>query len=200
MISCLIPAYNEEKYIKNTIESLKNTNLIDEIIVIDDASTDKTFEIIKKIKGIKIIKNYKNLGKTKCILRGLKSSSGNTILLVDADLQGLNYFDLSNLIKPVENNELDITIAYGIPFVLKKFSGLRCLKREIFNLLNERKLKTANYGLEKIINKAIKKHNLKFKYIKMQKIRNIHKIKKYGLIKGLKLTIKMYLEIIINLF
>jgi glycosyltransferase involved in cell wall biosynthesis len=204
MITCLIPAYNEEKNIENTIKSIINTNIFDEIIVIDDDSKDKTNLLIKNFikdnKNIKLIKNKYNLGKTKSILKGLKYSKGELIVLIDADLRGLNKENLEKLISPVRNNELDITIGSNIPFVLKRFSGLRCLKREVFDLLDKNKLKNSRYNLEEIINEAIKKFNLRAKYVKLNGVKNIHKIKKYGLINGIKLTLQMYFEILKNFF
>ncbi|GIW66856.1 MAG: hypothetical protein KatS3mg095_0754 [Candidatus Parcubacteria bacterium] len=196
MVSCIIPAYNEEKYIKNTIESIKNSGLVDEIIVIDDGSTDNTNKIVQKLNYVKIITNKKNLGKAQSILRGVKLSMGNIILICDADLQGINFDDLSKLINPIKNNKFDITIASNIPFVIKRFSGLRCLKKEIFKLIDKNNLSRVNYNIEEIINEVIKNYNLKFKYIKVNKIRNVHKIIKYGLIKGTYLSLKMYLELI----
>lgn len=200
MISCLIPAYNEEKYIKSTLENIINSKICNEIIVIDDGSSDKTSQIVKNFNSIKLIKNKSNIGKSKSILRGLENSIGNIILLVDADLQGLNRKNLEKLINPIKNNEVDITIASNIPFVLKQFSGLRCLKREVFNLLDKNEINNSNYGFEIILNEVISKYNLRFKYIKMNGIKNVHKIKKYGLILGLKLTLKMYLEIFLIFF
>mgnify|MGYP006235437827 CR=1 FL=1 len=62
-ISFYIPAYNAQNTINYSIDSLlRQTYKIDEIIVIDDNSTDKTFEIVKKYEKVKIIKNYSNFG------------------------------------------------------------------------------------------------------------------------------------------
>jgi len=64
--SFIIPVYNEEKAIEKVIELLKleasNSENINEfeIIIVDDNSTDKTFEILNKIKDIIIIKNLNN--------------------------------------------------------------------------------------------------------------------------------------------
>ncbi|MGC8981459.1 MAG: glycosyltransferase family 2 protein [Minisyncoccia bacterium] len=54
MISCIIPAYNEEKRIKDVIEAIKNSKLIDEIIVVSDGSTDNTYEMAKNVILIKL--------------------------------------------------------------------------------------------------------------------------------------------------
>ena len=85
-ISLIIPAYNEERYIGECLEYVvKNCNeKIFEIIVVDNASTDKTAEIAKKYKDVKVItENSKGL--TKARQRGFLESKGNIIANIDAD-------------------------------------------------------------------------------------------------------------------
>ena len=54
-ISVIVPVYNEEKTIKKVLDELVNIKEVNEIIVIDDNSIDKTIEIIKRLKSPKII-------------------------------------------------------------------------------------------------------------------------------------------------
>lgn len=85
-ISLIIPAFNEEKYIGSCLDyAIKNSNgKIFEIIVVDNASTDKTSEIAKKYKGVKvIIENRKGL--TLARQRGFLESRGSIIANIDAD-------------------------------------------------------------------------------------------------------------------
>ncbi len=195
MISCLIPAYNEEKYIKDVIEVVKTCNFVDEIIVISDGSTDKTAEIAESLE-VKVIRLEKNLGKGGAIVEGLKYAQGDIILLVDADLRGLNYENLYRLVKPVLNNEVEMTIGSNIPFVANKYSGLRTVKKFIFDDKDFiKKLKNSDYNVENLLNDRIRELNLKMKYVKMKGVRNVHKIKKYGFRQGLKRTLRMYWEL-----
>ena len=86
-LTVLIPAYNEEKSIKETIEFVKDVNYpkeLMEIIVINDGSKDKTLEIIKNIKNIKIL-NKENTGKADSINNALKIARGEVIVINDAD-------------------------------------------------------------------------------------------------------------------
>lgn len=56
-ISIIVPAYNEEKTIRNCIQSLQNLNYPNyDIIVVDDGSTDITFEEASQCKGVKVIR------------------------------------------------------------------------------------------------------------------------------------------------
>ncbi|MGC8981460.1 MAG: hypothetical protein ACP5JU_00715 [Minisyncoccia bacterium] len=132
-------------------------------------------------------------------MEGLKYAKGNVIVLVDADLRGLNRENLERLIKPVLENKVDMCIGSNIPFVVKQFSGLRCLKR--FLLEDEKlgsieNLKNSRFNIESELNKRAKRGGFKVLYVKMKGVRNVHKIKKYGLREGIKRTIDMYVQIL----
>ncbi|MDI6840277.1 MAG: glycosyltransferase family 2 protein [bacterium] len=94
-VSVIIPAYNEEENIPILIKELQNmisnTKLDCEVILVDDGSEDKTYEIAKKCEAnynfMKVIRHRHNFGKTEAILSGLKAASGDLLVLMDADLQ-----------------------------------------------------------------------------------------------------------------
>ena len=87
MISVIIPSYNERLTIKDTIENLKKqTSSIDtEIIAVNDGSSDSTLEILRKIKGLKIINHETNKGYGASLKDGILASKGDWILIIDAD-------------------------------------------------------------------------------------------------------------------
>ena len=101
-LSILIPAYNEENTIKELIEKVKKVKLPikKEIIVVDDKSNDKTLEILKKVRGIKLIRHEKNVGKGFAIRTAIKHSTGEIIIIQDADLE-YEPEDYNALIKPI---------------------------------------------------------------------------------------------------
>ena len=94
-LSIVIPSFNEEEslpiLIKSIHDKLKNKGIIFEIIIIDDGSSDKTWNEIKiltkKFTNIFPIKFIKNYGKSDALDAGFKSSRGNYVLTMDADLQ-----------------------------------------------------------------------------------------------------------------
>ena len=87
VISVVIPVYNKEKFIENTIYSVLNQTLSDfELIIVDDSSTDQSLSIIDSIND-KRIKTYsiKNSGVSKSRNYGVEKSSSNLIAFLDAD-------------------------------------------------------------------------------------------------------------------
>lgn len=89
-LSVVIPAYNEEKNIKNTLtllnEYLKKNFSDFEIIVINDGSTDKTEEIIKELGFARLFSEEKNRGKGYAVKKGILNAEGDCIFFTDADL------------------------------------------------------------------------------------------------------------------
>ncbi len=88
MISIILPTYNNEKTIFDSINSILTQNYRDfELIVINDFSTDNTKHIIQSFNDNRIIylENKKNIGGTKSIMRGIEKAKGNYIARMDGD-------------------------------------------------------------------------------------------------------------------
>ncbi|MDX1441581.1 MAG: glycosyltransferase [Nitrosopumilaceae archaeon] len=85
-VSIIIPAYNEEKVIQKTLESMIETQYPrKEIIFVDDGSTDKTLEIAKNYKDSIIVLHKENGGKASALNYGMVYAKGEIIVVVDAD-------------------------------------------------------------------------------------------------------------------
>lgn len=116
-LSIIIPAYNESKTIKKLIVLVKKAdikNVEKEIIVIDDGSKDGTADIVKQIKGVKLIKHKKNSGKGAAVKTGIKHSTGDIIIVQDADLE-YDPNEYYKLIKPIIDKEFKVV--YGSRFL-----------------------------------------------------------------------------------
>lgn len=91
-ISIVIPAYNEERRIKQTLQKIlkffKKKNIEFEIIVVSDGSADNTVKIVRSFKNklIRIIDYKRNYGKGYCVRKGMLEAKGDIILFSDADL------------------------------------------------------------------------------------------------------------------
>jgi dolichol-phosphate mannosyltransferase len=112
-LSIIIPAYNEEKTIKEIIKRVKDqgiSNVQKEIIVVDDGSTDKTYEILKNIEEINLSRHAENKGKGRAIRTGLAKATGDFVIIQDADLE-LSPEDYPALLRPVLSGKTEVV--YG---------------------------------------------------------------------------------------
>ena len=122
-LSVVIPVFNEHKTIEQVFDRVYNNQLVSEIILVDDCSTDGTFEIIENIVKkelpnknikIKICQNKKNMGKGGALRSGFKLATSEVIVIQDADLE-YNPKEYPNLILPIAENKADVV--YGSRFL-----------------------------------------------------------------------------------
>nr|HDO80176.1 glycosyltransferase family 2 protein [Candidatus Bathyarchaeota archaeon] len=115
-VSIIIPCFNEEATISEVIERVKRVDLgvEKEIIVVDDGSTDESFDEARKHDGIILVRHERNMGKGAAVRTGIRHSTGNVIVIQDADME---YFpeDIPALIAPILRREADV--AYGSRFL-----------------------------------------------------------------------------------
>ena len=144
----LIPCYNSEKFIyKNSIKlikKIKETNISYKLIFINDASSDNTLQVLRKIeakyKNISIISYKKNLGKSAALKIGLKKCKTDIVVFYDCDLPYFSY--LPKLIKLLINDMQFVTID----------------RRSIKSKINKSKLnfyQIARYTISRIVNYII---------------------------------------------
>lgn len=196
-ISCIICAYNEGERIINVVNTAKQSPLLDEIIVVNDGSTDNTKEILNQISGIYLINLEKNSGKGDAMQAGLENAGGEIVLFLDADLKGLTADHIQTLLNPVINNETDMSLSFrdnsGEPFFgIDIFSGERALRKELLNKIN---LKGTRYAAEAAINKFIVENGYSWKSVKCRGLEITLKEEKMGFLPGLLKHYKMYWDI-----
>jgi glycosyltransferase involved in cell wall biosynthesis len=107
LISIIIPVYNSEKTIDETIEALMKQNYSKkdyEIIVVDDGSTDRTVDVVKKFKTVKLVKQ-KHKGPAAARNIGVKHAKGGIILFTDADCIPIKNW-IKNMVKPFKNKKI----------------------------------------------------------------------------------------------
>ncbi|MDQ7020691.1 MAG: glycosyltransferase family 2 protein [Candidatus Dojkabacteria bacterium] len=117
-VSVIFPAYNEEKTISSVIHTLHKSDLIDEIICVNDGSLDDTSKIVTNLESelvkLKFVNLSENVGKGGAVANGAKLSSGKIILMVDADLSNFNETHLELIVSPLILNFLDINASLGL--------------------------------------------------------------------------------------
>lgn len=107
-VSVVIPAYNEARLLPRTLAALRSLAAVDEIVVVDDGSTDKS-AFVAKGPQTTVIRLERNRGKGEALQRGVALTTGEIIVLLDADL-GSSAVEADKLIGPVAKDEADIVI------------------------------------------------------------------------------------------
>jgi glycosyltransferase involved in cell wall biosynthesis len=86
-VSVVMPAYNEEAVIDAILEQVKGQPLIDEIIVVDDGSSDRTVEKVAAHSDVRLVQHPYNIGNGAAVKSGIRAANGDIILLMDCDGQ-----------------------------------------------------------------------------------------------------------------
>jgi len=116
-LSVIVPVFNEVHTIEELIKRVQEVGLADEIVMVDDFSTDGTSEILKRLakqKSIELLSHEKNQGKGAAIRTGLQAVKGDLILIQDADLE-YDPRDYPELLRPIEEGRADVV--YGSRFL-----------------------------------------------------------------------------------
>jgi glycosyltransferase involved in cell wall biosynthesis len=117
IFSVIIPVYNEAKTIEEIINRVQATGLVDEILAIDDGSTDGSRELLDRLYKdgkIKLVYHDHNQGKGKAVRTGIQNASGDLMLIQDADLE-YDPREYPNLLRPIQEGIADVV--YGSRFL-----------------------------------------------------------------------------------
>jgi len=119
LLSVIIPCYNEEQTIGEILDQVRAVQLDKEIIVVDDHSRDRTFEIVSGIAAadpsIKLIRQPRNRGKGDAVRAGLQRAKGAIVVIQDADLE-YDPNDYYELVRPIVEGKVDVVFG-------SRFSG-----------------------------------------------------------------------------
>ena len=205
-VSCIMPAYTEGTRILSVLNVAIGHPLIDEIIVIDDGSTDNTKDIVKNLKGITLLEYDRNQGKSKAVYTGITNATGEFILMLDTDLIRLTRENITNLIEPVINGKADISISLrgNAPGFWKKIgidflSGERVFKKELLKDHLEKLPKLRGYGLEVFLNRIIIKNKCSIRIVRWKGVASPIKYRKLWKIFKVHDFLYMVIEIMKNI-
>ncbi|HII30188.1 TPA: glycosyltransferase [Candidatus Woesearchaeota archaeon] len=110
-VSMIVPAFNEEKTIRKVLMCGKRVAEVHEIIIIDDGSSDHTADVVRRVKGVRLIQHYKNRGKGEAIKTGIAHARHDILLFIDADLKNITPEKIKKLITPILKGKADIVKA-----------------------------------------------------------------------------------------
>ena len=206
-VAALVPGLNEAGRIGKVLEVLRAVPLLDEIIVIDDGSTDNMLDEINQAsvldQRIRVIRHETNLGKGQSLFDALHSTQASVILTLDADLFALKPQHVMDLIQPVVDGKLDMTVGlfrggkfstdlshFGTPWL----TGQRCLRRELFTYVSEDA--ASGYGFETALTIAAHQHKCKTRRVYLNGVSHPHSEFHRGFWQGVSTRAKMYVQIL----
>ena len=120
-VSVVVPVFNEQKTIARVVKQILALPFVHELIIVDDASTDGTAEILQRLEheAVKVITHSENHGKTAAVITALKHVSGALVVIQDADLE-YDPNEIEFLCDPIWKNEADVV--YGSRFLVRRAS------------------------------------------------------------------------------
>jgi len=181
-ISAVIPIYNEEKFLANFLAALLQSTYLDEIICVDDGSTDRSRQILHQYADtIQIIELSQNTGKGAALAAGIRAAHGDIVLFLDADLKNLNDLHIQALLDPLLAKRARVVVGYcktsENPLNMNELiSGQRAYFRSDLEPFLE-EMAAKRFGIEMYLNSLFHPANMLF--IPLVKLRSAYKFEKY---------------------
>jgi len=122
-LSVVVPAYNEEKTLGTVVRKLLQLPHLREVVIVDDCSKDRTPEITRQLSSehpqVKVVRHNVNSGKTEALKTGFQHTTGEIVIVQDADLE-YDPTEIPSLIQPIIEGYADVV--YGSRFLVRKTS------------------------------------------------------------------------------
>lgn len=195
----LIPAYNEEAHIAAVVAAAQEAGL--PVLVVDDGSTDHTAQAAERA-GARVLRLPENRGKSGALAFGLAHVQTPYLLMLDADLVGLQPKHLWAMLEPVRTGKLDMAIgvfkAGGLmtdfgnratPFLSGQRACTTAWLKSVPNLTERR-------WPEPAITDHLGRTQARWAYIELPGAKQIMKEQKRGFWRGLGMRLRMYAELL----
>ena len=202
-LSAIIPARDEAATIVGVIEPLVGHALIDEVIVVDDASRDDT-AALARAAGARVFSMPQNGGKAAAMALGVKAARHDVIFFSDADLTGLTPETITQIVTPVISGEYDMFVgirgrrtfwANRLLHFTPILGGERAVTRDLWCQVPDTYKK--NFQIEIALNFFAKLNGHRMGFTVVHGLRQVIKEKKRGLLRGLWQRFSMIADILL---
>lgn len=120
-LSIVVPVFNEESTLEEVVDKLLNVPCLLEIIIVDDSSTDGTQEVARRLsqihRQVSVVRHQRNSGKTAALKTGFALTSGDVVIVQDADLE-YDPTDIYGVIRPILEGHADVV--FGSRFLVRR--------------------------------------------------------------------------------
>lgn len=195
-ISAIVCVFNEERTISNIIRTLVESSNVDEVIVINDGSSDGTSKELKhfeQILKLEIVEFSENRGKGYAMAEGIQRAKGDIIVFIDSDLVNFNIKYVDQLVQPLLGGNADMVI--GQPTInmvfhdklnpLKPLSGERAVfRKDILPLVH--RMRESRFGVETLINLYFRAQDKRTKYVNLWGLVHLLKLQKHSVDKSVR--------------
>jgi glycosyltransferase involved in cell wall biosynthesis len=201
-VAALVPAFNEERTIRGTLHVLQQVELINEIIVVNDGSSDRTAEIVAEELGVVLINLEENRGKGGAVHAGVQRTRADIILLLDADLIGLRKSHIVDLVSPILEGKAQATMGVFsegravtdlAQLFAPKLSGQRAILRRIIEKID---IAESRFGVEVAINQYLEDNGIDIYEVELENLTHHTKEEKMGLWRGVVARAQMYYDVV----
>jgi glycosyltransferase involved in cell wall biosynthesis len=202
-VSAVVPAHDEETTIGGVVELLVGHPLIDEVIVVDDACTDRT-AAVARAAGARVLSMPENGGKAKAMSLGVESARNGVIFFSDADLTGLTSEKVARVVMPVASGEFGMFVGIRdrkwcwvrqlLPF-LPVLGGERALARDLWDQVPSTYKR--HFQIEIALNFFARRNGCRTGCTVLTGVGHVIKERKRGLLRGLWQRLSMVGDILL---
>ena len=183
MITCIIPYFNEAQRVDRVIESILHMDLIEEIILVDDGSTDGGYA-----GTAPHVHHYHlplNQGKCEAMRFGLKKANGEIIVFLDADLTGLTSAHVESLVSPLLQKQSDLVVSRReLISYFDVVSGERAFYKSDWENFFLHSKHTGN-AMEIAMNQSAIERNMRMHWVKWEGVSQVYKSQKSSIAVGM---------------
>ncbi|HYF95528.1 MAG TPA: glycosyltransferase family 2 protein [Symbiobacteriaceae bacterium] len=205
-VAAVIPALNEEATIGDVVSTLRHVDIVEEVIVVSDGSTDHTADLARSA-GARVIEHKENMGKAAAMKTGFDATGAPVVLFMDADLIGLTPTHVMSLLAPLLSNGADMTVGVfedgrGMTdlaqLVAPYLSGQRAVRRDVVTEMfrEDPEAIDCRFGIEVALTRHVNQKGYRKAEVSLGELSHRMKEEKLGPIKGAAARLKMYYEIL----